>query len=55
MCTEQVAVIGDFNLHMDVPTDNDAIAMSDLMESFSLRRHMEGPTHIQGHTLDRMT
>lgn len=52
MSMEQLVVMGDFNLHMDVPTDNYAIAMSDLPESLSLQQHMEGPTFIQGNTLD---
>ena len=45
-------VVGDFNIHVDVPEDSDSIKLLDLLESSSLRQHVVGPTHILGHTLD---
>ena len=45
-------IAGDFNIHVDVPEDSDSIKLLDLLESFSLRQHVVGPTHILGHTLD---
>ena len=43
---------GDFNFHMDVPTDASKSALEDLLESAGLKQHVVGPTHRSGHTLD---
>ena len=43
---------GDFNFHMDVPTDASTSAFEDLLESAGLKQHVVGPTHWSGHTLD---
>ena len=43
---------GDFNFHMDVPTDTSTSAFDDLLESAGLKQHVVGPTHRSGHTLD---
>ena len=47
-----MVVVGDFNVHVDVPGDGDSIKLLDLLESFSLKQHVVGPTHVHGHTLD---
>ena len=52
MCEEQLIIVGDFNFHVDTPEDTDTIKLFDLLESFCLQQHVEGPTHIHGHTLD---
>ena len=52
LCKEQLVVVGDFNIHVDVPNDSDSTKFLDLLESFSLQQHVVGPTHIHGHTLD---
>ena len=52
LCKEQLVVVGDFNIHVDVPNDSDSSKFLDLLESFSLQQHVVGPTHIHGHTLD---
>ncbi|XP_068735435.1 uncharacterized protein [Montipora capricornis] len=52
LCREQLLIAGDFNIHVDVPEDSDSIKLLDLLESFTLRQHVVGPTHILGHTLD---
>ena len=52
LCKEHLLIAGDFNIHVDVPEDSDSIKLLDLLESFSLRQHVVGPTHILGHTLD---
>ena len=52
MCEEQLIIVGDFNIHVDIPEDTETIKLLDLLESFCLQQHVEGPTHIHGHTLD---
>lgn len=52
MCNEPLVLLGDFNIHVDVPTDMDAIQFRDLLDSMGLQQHVKQPTHIHGHTLD---
>ncbi len=49
---ENLLITGDFNFHVDVPTDQDAGKFCDLLRSADLHQHVDGPTHIGGHTLD---
>ena len=43
---------GDFNFHMDLPTDASTSTFDDLLESAGLKQHVVGPTHRSGPTLD---
>ena len=52
LCREQLLIAGNFNIHVDAPEDSDSIKLLDLLESFSLRQHVAGPTHFLGHTPD---
>ena len=52
MCNELLLICGDFNIHMDVPSDADTIRLKDLLNSKGLLQHVKRPTHIHGHTLD---
>ena len=52
MSNEPLVLLGDFNIHVDVPTDMDAIQFRDLLDSMGLQQHVKRPTHIHGHTLD---
>ncbi len=52
MTNEKLLIIGDFNIHIDILDNSDAIKLLDLLESFSLQQHVSGPTHIHGYTLD---
>ena len=45
-------VLGDFNIHVDVPNDIDAVKFLDLLESLGLKQHVTEATHIFGRTLD---
>ena len=45
-------VPGDFNIHVDVPNDIDAVKFLDLLESLGFEQHVTKPTHILGRTLD---
>ena len=49
---ERLLVLGDFNIHLDVPNGIDAVKFLDLLESLGLEQHVAEPTHIFGHRLD---
>ena len=49
---ERLLVLGDFNIHVDVPNGIDAVKFLDLLESLGLEQHVTEPTHIFGHRLD---
>ena len=44
--------MGDSNLHVDDSDNFQARAFVDILESYNLRQHVTGATHISGHTLD---
>ena len=49
---EHLLVLGDFNIHLDVSDDADAVKFHDLLESLGLEQHVTKSTHIHGHILD---
>ena len=51
-CTFPLAVVGDFNFHLDTPNNQDALKFNDLLDSTNLVQHVKGSTHRHGHTLD---
>ena len=44
-------VLGDFNKHVDVPTDPGTMLFNDLLASLGLKNHINFPTHTSNHTL----
>ena len=52
MSNEPLWITGDFNIHVDVPDDANAIRFLDLLESMALTQHANTTTHRLGHTLD---
>ena len=50
--TFPLAVVGDFNFHLDTPNNQDALKFNDLLDSMNLVQHVKGSTHRHGHTLD---
>ena len=50
----ELLMLGDFNFHVDIPTDHNATVFLDLLESAGLHQHVQEPTHRAGHTLDLM-
>ena len=52
LCTDQLLICGDFNIHVDVSDDIDACRFLGLLDSVGLDQHVSVPTHISGHTLD---
>ena len=43
---ESLIVFSDYNIHVDVPNDTDALTFLDLLESLGLEQHVTEPTHI---------
>ena len=41
-------ITGDFNMHIDNPTDNDAVIFNDTKTAFGLIQHVSMATHIRG-------
>ena len=50
--TSDVIIVGDFNVHIDVPHDSTACHFIDIIDSMGLTQHVHDPTHKAGHTLD---
>ncbi len=44
--------VGDFNLHMDIPSKSDVTQFVTLLDEFGLQQHVVGATHKDGHCLD---
>ena len=49
---ENKIILGDFNMHIDDPNDNNSKVFVDMMEALGLRQHVVEPTHQKGNTLD---
>ena len=49
---DRVVLCGDFNLHIDDPSNTLAADFMTITNSFNLQQHVRGPTHNRGHTLD---
>ena len=49
---ENLTIVGDSNIHVDVPDDPDAPKFLDFIDSLGLQQHENKPTHIHKHTLD---
>ena len=52
MSTEPLLIVGDFNIHVNIPNDSKATQFLDLLSSLGLDQHVDKPTHISGNTLD---
>jgi len=52
MSRDKLLITGDFNFHMDVPTDPNNKHSSDLLDTMGLVQHVNQSTHIHGHILD---
>ena len=47
-----VIIYGDFNLHINNPSDKEAQSFIDTMEAFGLKQHVSYQTHHDGNILD---
>ena len=52
MSRNKLLITGDFNFHMDVPTDPNNIHFRDLLDAMRIVQHVKQPNHIHGHILD---
>ena len=50
LCKEPLIISGDFNIHVDIPSES--LQFSELLRSLSLIQHVNQPTHEKGHILD---
>ena len=53
LTTENLAIIGDFNLHLETTSSNSKTFHS-LINSFDFIQKVNFPTHIHGYTLDQV-
>jgi len=47
-----LVVVGDFNIHVDVPSDVSAVQLNDILNDHCLQQHVRESTHKCGHILD---
>ena len=52
LCRIPLLVTGDFNVHVDVIDNSDAVTFREFLESVSCIQHVNVSTHTRGHTLD---
>lgn len=45
MTMEPFVITGDFNIHVNITSDNDSVKFLDLLESMGLLQHVDFPTH----------
>ena len=49
--SRKLAILGDFNVHVDSSRESESAQLSTLFESFGLVQHVHGSIHINGHTM----
>ena len=54
MSSVPLLIEGDFNIHVDIPGNEDCVCLKEVLESMGLQQHVHvnEPTHKSGHTLD---
>ncbi len=52
MTEKPVIIVGDLNFHLDKDKDPESIKFNNCLETFGMKQHVQGPTHVAGHTLD---
>ncbi|XP_041471887.1 uncharacterized protein LOC121421284 [Lytechinus variegatus] len=50
--SSKVLLLGDFNIHVDIPSKPEAMEFLSSLDEAGLCQHIQGPTHRCGHTLD---
>ena len=48
----KLLIMGDFNIHMDLPKASESNQFHHLLKSYNLEQHVKEPTHKDGHILD---
>ena len=49
---QKLLITGDFNIHVEDPSNVDARRFTSLLDAANLCNHVKSPTHKSGHTLD---
>ena len=49
---QYIIILGDFNIHISDPEDQDAQILQNTLNAFNLKQHVNIPTHNLGHTID---
>ena len=52
MSSSRFAILGDFNIHWDKPSDSHVKRFMELIDSLNMIQHVQDPTHIDGHIID---
>ena len=52
LANEHLIITGDFNFHIDDPSDSESNKFKELLLEFGLKQHVNVVTHNAGHTLD---
>ena len=50
--SNELLILGDFNIKADLCDTVEALTISDFLDLFNLKNHVNFPTHNRGHTLD---
>ena len=51
MSSDKLLIIGDLNIHMDVPTNPNIKHYTDPLDTMGLVQHVKQATHLRGHIL----
>ena len=51
LCGRKLLILGDFHLHVDVNSSEDAPAFLDVLDASNLIQHVKQATHIHSHIL----
>ena len=52
LAANKIVIIGDFNLHIDLPSKPEIVSFMSILSSFDLFQHVSEATHVHGHILD---
>ena len=52
LVSHDVLILGDFNIHIDLPNDSKTSTFVEILKMFNLVQHVVAPTHESGHTID---
>lgn len=49
---KNIIITGDLNFHLDILSNHETIRFNSVLKSCGMHQHVQGPTHVRGHTLD---
>ena len=50
--SQYLVMVGDFNVHVDDMEKRETQLLTEMLDTIGLQQHVQGPTHVKGHTLD---